>query len=123
MEASFVDKRQQRADEHASQLEQLKTQDAEDFKILKITLQTEVQSLQQQLEEMKATYLLNTEKLEYNYRVLTTRDDENTTLLTQHRKKIAKLKETLSNLEARYAREDHKFRAENKSLTDDYKRI
>ena len=123
MESAFVDKRQQRADEHASQLEQLKTQDAEDFKILKITLQTEVQSLQQQLEEMKATYLLNTEKLEYNYRVLTTRDDENTTLLTQHRKKIAKLKETLSNLEGRYGREDHKFRSENKSLTDDYKRI
>ena len=123
MEQTFMEKRQQRADEHASQLEQLKTQDAEDFNILKITLQTEVQSLQQQLEEMKATYLLNTEKLEYNYRVLTTRDEENSTLLTQHRKKIAKLKETHSNLESRYAREDSKFRSENKTLTDDYKRI
>jgi dynein regulatory complex protein 1 len=72
---------------------------------------------------MKATYMLNTEKLEYNYRVLTTRDDENTTLLQQHKKRIAKLKETLSNLEARYSREDKKYRVENKALTDAYKQI
>jgi dynein regulatory complex protein 1 len=123
MEATFMEKRQQRADDHAQQLEQLKTQDSEDLNILKITLQTEVQSLQQQLEEMKATYLLNTEKLEYNYRVLTTRDDENTNLLQQHKKRQAKLKETLSTLEARYRKDDARFRSENKELTDDYKRI
>ena len=39
--------------------------------------------MQQQLEEMKATYLLNTEKLVYIYTVLLTRDDENTNLLHQ----------------------------------------
>jgi dynein regulatory complex protein 1 len=123
MEEQFMIRRQERAEEHAQQLEALKTQDAEDLDILKITLQTEVQSLQQQLEEMKATYMLNTEKLEYNYRVLATRDDENTTLLQQHKKRIAKLKETLSNLEARYAREDKRYRSENKGLTDAYKQI
>jgi hypothetical protein len=30
-----------------------------------------LQVLQQQLQHMQATYLLNTEKLEYNFRVLT----------------------------------------------------
>lgn len=123
MEATFMDKRAARAEDHAQQLEQLKTQDAEDLNILKITLQTEVQSLQQQLEEMKATYLLNTEKLEYNYTVLLTRDDENTNLLHQHKKRKAKLKETLSTLEGRYRRDDARFRSENKELTEDYKRI
>ena len=38
----------------------------------------------------------------YNFRVLTTRDDENNTLLAQHKKKISKLKEQLSNLQAKY---------------------
>ena len=37
-------------------------------------LETDIQTLEQQLEEMRATYQLNTEKLEYNYRVLVERD-------------------------------------------------
>ena len=43
----------------------------------RIKLETDIQTLEQQLEEMRATYQLNTEKLEYNYRVLTERDMEN----------------------------------------------
>lgn len=122
-ERDYMEKLQERAEEHAKDLEQLKTQDSEDYNIVKINLQTEVQSLQQQLREMKATYLLNTQKLMYNYRVLTTRDDENTTLLAQHKKKIVKLKEQLSNLQAKYNKEDRRYRHANKELTDDYRRI
>lgn len=33
-------------------------------------LETDIQNLEQHLEAMRATYQLNTEKLEYNYRVL-----------------------------------------------------
>ncbi len=51
--------------------------DAEDFHILKIRLETDIQNLEQHLEAMRATYQLNTEKLEYNYRVLVERDHEN----------------------------------------------
>ena len=41
-------------------------------------LETEIQTLEQQLEEMQATYQLNQEKLDYNFRVLVERDSENT---------------------------------------------
>ena len=66
------------------EIDDLLVKDAEEYNKLKIKLETDIQTLEQQLEEMRATYQLNTEKLEYNYRVLTERDNENTsTLLKQ----------------------------------------
>ena len=57
-----------------------------------------MQTLEQQLEEMRATYLLNTEKLEYNYRVLTERDMENNATLSHQKRKLTKLKDALSGV-------------------------
>jgi dynein regulatry complex protein 1 len=55
----------------AAQIDEMQAKDAEDFNKLKIRLETDIQVLQQQLQHMQATYLLNTEKLDYNFRVLT----------------------------------------------------
>ena len=49
-----------------------------------------VQILQQQLQQMKATYQLNQEKLEYNFQVLRKRDEENTITKSQQKRKITK---------------------------------
>lgn len=51
--------------------------DTEEYNKIKIQLETEIQYLEQQLEQIRALYQLNTEKLEYNYRVLNERDIEN----------------------------------------------
>lgn len=56
------------------------------------------QTLEQQLQEMRATYQLNTEKLEYNYRVLSERDMENSATLSHQKRKLNKLKDALSGL-------------------------
>ena len=48
------------------------------------------QILQQQLQQMKATYQLNQEKLEYNFQVLRKRDEENTITKSQQKRKITK---------------------------------
>jgi hypothetical protein len=69
-----MEARRRRVDEDQRQLEGQRVQDAEDLNILKIKLETEIQTLEQQLEEMRATYQLNQEKLDYNYRVLVERD-------------------------------------------------
>ena len=98
-------------------------QDAEDLNILKIKLETEIQTLEQQLEEMRATYQLNQEKLDYNYRVLVERDSENTNTIKQQKKKLTRMADILSNLKARYAREERRFKNENQDLTEEYKRI
>ena len=43
---------------------------------------------------MRATYQLNQEKLDYNYRVLVERDSENTTTIKQQKKKASRLART-----------------------------
>jgi len=48
------------------------------------------QILQQQLQQMKATYQLNQEKLEYNFQVLRKRDDENMVTKSQQKRKITR---------------------------------
>lgn len=48
------------------------------------------QILQQQLQQMKATYQLNQEKLEYNFQVLRKRDEENQITKSQQKRKITR---------------------------------
>ncbi|KAG8460460.1 hypothetical protein KFE25_013110 [Diacronema lutheri] len=123
LEGRFLEQRQARADDDAAQLDRQRVQDAEDYAILKIRLETEIQTLEQDLEEMRATYQLNSEKLDYNYRVLQERDQENTHTIQQQKRKVARLQDVLSGLKAKYAREDKKFKAENTDLTDEFKRL
>ena len=40
---------------------------------------------------MKATYQLNTEKLEYNFQILKKRDEESTVIINQQKRKITRL--------------------------------
>ena len=71
MEAKFVEDRLGREAQYQEEIDEMQAKDAEDFNKLKIRLETDIQVLQQQLQHMQATYLLNTEKLDYNFRVLT----------------------------------------------------
>ena len=48
------------------------------------------QILEQQLQQMRATYQLNQEKLEYNFQVLKKRDEENTITKSQQKRKITR---------------------------------
>ena len=55
--------------ESDKQLEELLTNGDEDYRNTKIQLENDIQFLQRQLEQMKATFHLNIEKLEYNFQV------------------------------------------------------
>ena len=68
-----------------------RSQNVEDYNVLKIKLEFETQKLEQTLQEMRATYQLNTEKLEYNYRVLSERNKENQTTIAQQKRKLSRL--------------------------------
>ena len=54
-EEQYMDARRRRVEEDQQQLEAQRVQDNEDYSILKIKLETEIQTLEQQLEEMRAT--------------------------------------------------------------------
>lgn len=68
-----MDKRQQEEAANAKQLEDVMSQDANKQAEQKIKLETEMQILEKCMEDMKAVYKLNQEKLTFNYDVLNER--------------------------------------------------
>lgn len=81
---------------HQDDLEILRGVDAEDYIKLKIKLETDIQILEQQLAQMRGTYQLNMEKLEYNYQVLKKREEENSVILAAQKRRVTKLTVILS---------------------------
>ena len=72
---------------------------------------------------MRATYQLNTEKLEYNFQVLKKREEENGTILGAQKRKINRLTDVMNSLKTKIAKQEKNFQTEYASLTEDYKRI
>ncbi|KAL9962962.1 hypothetical protein ACROYT_G032120 [Oculina patagonica] len=122
-EVEYMESRRKRVEDHENQLQTLRVQDAEEYNMVKIKLETDVQILEQQLQQMKATYQLNQEKLEYNFQVLKKRDEENTITKSQQKRKITRLQDVLNNLKQKLAKQEKQYREDNQNLTDDYKRI
>ncbi|XP_059584479.1 dynein regulatory complex protein 1 isoform X2 [Alligator mississippiensis] len=122
-ELEYLISRMKKVEEHEKQLNQLRGQDAREFSALKIQLENDVQILEQQLQQMKAIYQLNQEKLEYNFQVLKKRDEENTIIKSQQKRKLNRLYDVLNNLRMKLARQIKQFQEENQNLTADYKRI
>eukprot|EP00051_Salpingoeca_urceolata_P005515 m.73944 g.73944 ORF g.73944 m.73944 type:complete len:691 (+) comp14395_c0_seq2:114-2186(+) len=110
-------------DEHDGSLDHLRITDSEEYKAVKIKLETEIQQLEQQLQQMKATYQLNVEKLEYNYQVLKKRDEENTQTITQQKRRINRVSDALNQLRKRVAKQEKSLQEQNGTLTEDYNRI
>ncbi|CEG45450.1 drc1_chlre ame: full=dynein regulatory complex protein 1 [Plasmopara halstedii] len=123
MELVYMEVKQTRDEQYLQEIEDLRLRDAEEYNELKKKLETNIQTLEQQLEDMRATYQLNTEKLEYNYRVLTERDMENSATLGQQKRKLARLKETLATLITKYNQTDARDRRLNAELTEEYQRL
>merc|ERR1712226_1002911 len=100
-EENYLVNRQNKMEDNERVLQELRIKDAEDYNSVKIKMETDVQILEQQVQQMKATYQLNQEKLEYNFQVLKKRDDENTITKNQQKRKITKLQDVLNNLKTK----------------------
>jgi len=122
-EIEYMESRQSRVNDFEMQLQALRVQDAEEYNMVKIKLETDVQILEQNLQQMKATYQLNQEKLEYNFQVLKKRDEENTITKSQQKRKITRLQDLLNNLRQKSKKQEKQYSDENQALTDDLKRI
>ena len=94
--------RQKKEDEYTEELEKLRTQDANDQAEQKIKLEKEMQILQKCMEDMKAVYRLNEEKLEFNHRVLNEREQVNNIQIQSLKRKERKFKEVLATVKIRF---------------------
>jgi dynein regulatry complex protein 1 len=105
------------------ELDDLRRKDASAYANQKISLETELQTLEKYLEDMKAVYQLNEEKLEFNDKVLSERENVNQNTKKTLTKKERRLKDNKSTVRAQYFNQDRRFKKENYTTTEDYKRI
>lgn len=81
-EVAYKEAKASREEQYQRELEALIVHGSEQQNQLKIELETNIQMLKQQLEDIRATYQLNAEKLEYNFSVLTEAEKEKNAELT-----------------------------------------
>ncbi|KFP08311.1 Dynein regulatory complex protein 1, partial [Calypte anna] len=122
-EMEYLETRMRKVEEYEKQLEQLWLQDEEEYNVVKLQMEKEVQTLEKQLQHMKAVYQLTQEKLEYNLEVLKKQDEENTIIRSQQKRKINRLHSLLSNLKTRLRNQKKQCREETQSLAADCERI
>ncbi|XP_001380235.2 dynein regulatory complex protein 1 [Monodelphis domestica] len=122
-ELEYLMSHMKRVEDYEKQLNQQRIRDSEEYNSIKIKLELDVQILEQQLQQMKATYQLNQEKLEYNFQVLKKRDEENTIIKSQQKRRINRLHDVLNNLRMKTAKQIKQYYEDNVTLTGDYKRI
>ncbi|XP_033032205.1 dynein regulatory complex protein 1 isoform X2 [Trachypithecus francoisi] len=122
-ELEYLTNRMKKVEDYEKQLNRQRIRDCEEYNTIKIKLEQDVQILEQQLQQRKAIYQLNQEKLEYNLQVLKKRDEESTVIKSQQKRKINRLRDTLNNLRSKYAKQIKQFQEENQSLTLDYQSL
>jgi len=122
-EEELMRSRFERVDDCERQLDTLRINDQEEYNMVKIKLETDVQILEQQLQQMKATYQLNQEKLEYNFQVLKKRDEENMITKNQQKRRITKLQDQANKLNTKLRKQQKFYKDENQMLTEEYHRI
>ena len=98
LEKKIVEDRDTREEQYAKDIDKLRVDNSKNYTDTKIMMETEIQNLEKCLEDMKALYLLNAEKLDYNLKVLREKDEENTQLVSilkakrnNHRNRQSKL--------------------------------
>ncbi|NWQ86538.1 DRC1 protein, partial [Burhinus bistriatus] len=119
----YLRARMRKVEDFEKQLNQLRVQDEEEYSSMKIQLESDVQNLERQLQQLKAVYQLNQEKLEYSLQVLKKQDEENTIIRSQQRRKLNRLHSLLNNLRTKLAKQEKQFREENQNLAADCERI
>ncbi len=123
MQEHFAEQRAADEENYTKQIDNLMLQDAKDQAEHKRKLENELQILEKCMEDMKAVYQLNGEKLEFNHKVLAERKKVNSSTTEALKKKERRLTENKRNIIKKYNDEDRKYKKENQQLTQDYKRI
>lgn len=122
-ESDFYTFMRNRADANKKTLDDLRNADMEEYNTMKVRLENDIAILEQHYEVMQAVYQTNSEKLDYNYRVLVERDKENYITTTQQKKKLTRQRDTLMMLKNKHAELERRFKEENSKLTEDYTRV
>ena len=119
----YLEGNDQRTDKYLRSFNESHLSEQEEEKRVKAKLEQDLYSLVLKLQEVKATFQLNVEKLEYNYQVLKKREEENAIIVAHQKRKINRLNDMASNLATKIRKQKETAEKELRVLGDDYARI
>uniref|UniRef100_A0A2A4JWG6 Dynein regulatory complex protein 1 n=1 Tax=Heliothis virescens TaxID=7102 RepID=A0A2A4JWG6_HELVI len=100
-EVAHLEYRFLQLEEHKREMETIMWDHHEKYREAKIELESLIQELQQELEKLKATCIINTEKIGYTYQVLKKREEENVFVRSQQKRKLNKMSDIANSLRAK----------------------
>ncbi|CAH0694618.1 unnamed protein product [Spodoptera exigua] len=100
-EVAHLEYRFLQLDEHKQEMEAIMWDHHEKYREAKIELESLIQELQQELEKLKATCIINTEKIGYTYQVLKKREEENVFVRSQQKRKLNKMSDVANALRSK----------------------
>ncbi|XP_047032350.1 dynein regulatory complex protein 1 [Helicoverpa zea] len=100
-EVAHLEYRFLQLDEHKREMETIMWDHHEKYREAKIELESLIQELQQELEKLKATCIINTEKIGYTYQVLKKREEENVFVRSQQKRKLNKMSDIANSLRSK----------------------
>ena len=77
MEQKFTVSRKEQEEQFEKAIEKLRIEGMQTYNSTRIKMENDIQNLEKCYEEMKALYQLNTEKLDYNLKLLKEKKEEN----------------------------------------------
>lgn len=101
-EEEYLTKKTEREKEQSQDLENQKSQDANNQAEQKIKLEREMQILEKCMEDMKAVYRLNEEKLDFNTKVLSERSAVNKKSQDQLKKREQRYRQIVRDVKIAY---------------------
>lgn len=115
--------RQTLEEENADELEKKREEDANTLQKTKISVETNLQGLETYMEDMKAVYQLNLEKLQYNVKILKERKGENETTKEDLNKRKRILHANYLAMNQKVEEKEKEFTKINTLLTNKFKKI
>ncbi|CAL7946984.1 unnamed protein product [Xylocopa violacea] len=112
------EKRKEVMREYEEQMRKAMIEHQEEFRKQKIAFELEIQNLQQEVQNMKSYCMMNIEKLDYNYSVLKRREEENTIVKNQQKRRINKLQDIINDLKQTYTQLEESSKAEIQKLSN-----
>jgi dynein regulatory complex protein 1 len=109
--------------DEAIDLENTRIKQDKEFMNAKISAEIEIQNCEKCHENMKALYMLNSEKLNYNHKVLSEKTDENANISAQLKAKDNDYRDQLKQRKEDYVKDHDALNQQNKKLTRQYTAI
>ncbi|KAI8439455.1 hypothetical protein MSG28_013235 [Choristoneura fumiferana] len=100
-EVAHMEYKFEQLEAHKQEMEAIMWDHHEKFREAKIELESLIQELQKELEKLKSTCIINTEKIGYNYQVLKKREEENVFVRSQQKRKLNKMSDVANSLRAK----------------------